>query len=396
MPEKEIKVQRKRTLLFVTNSLTFGGSEKHLLELVGRLEGCDVQSIVLCTNSDPFTERLTNGRFSSVSVRSEKSLKSFKDWSRIFREIKPDIVVLVYWSLWMLPWIAAVAGRVAGVKKLYAIQHQLTPAPPERPILKIKSPRDLLRRAFGRRARRLLSALVPPYLCNKTICVSDAVRDSLIRQYRLPARKMLTIHNGVSAAEFTPNRSSGMAVRTKLGIGRDELVLTCIARLSAEKGLDVLLKALSQLLHRNLSCKLIIIGEGYLRADLMKQIAELSLSENVFLEGFHEDVRPYLCAADVFVLTSYLEGLPFSILEAMACGLPCVATNAGGISEAVTHNLNGLIVTPGSAEEVAQALSRLLTQPQERTRMGNASRSRVLKEFDMEASMAEIKRVILN
>jgi glycosyltransferase involved in cell wall biosynthesis len=187
-----------------------------------------------------------------------------------------------------------------------------------------------------------------------------------------------------------------MAIRTKLRICPDELVLICTSRLSPEKGIDLLLEAHSVLLHRNLPCKLIIVGEGYLRDKLTEQIVELDLSQNVFMEGFQADVRPYLCAADAFVLTSRVEGLPFSVLEAMACGLPCIVTNVGGTSEAVTHNVNGLVVNPGSTEEVVQAISYLLTHPKERTRMGHASRSRVLKEFDIEACMSEIKRVILS
>lgn len=397
MPGDKVPLQQTRILLFIINSLSYGGSEKHLLELVGRLGGCHVHSVVLSTDSDPFTERLKDGRYSNVSTRSARSLKSFTDWSRIFREIKPDTVILVYGNLWMLPWLAAAAAWVAGVQKLYAIHHQSTPAPPEPQIPKIKSTRDFLRRVFGRRVRRLLSARIPPYLCDKTICVSDAVRGTLISQYRFPARKTLTIHNGVSSVDFAPGRVDGMAIRAKLKIRADELVLVCISRLSPEKGLDVLLKAFSMLLGSNVYyCKLIIVGDGYLRAELTEQIAKLNLSQNVFMEGFQEDVRPYLCAADVFVLTSYLEGLPFSVLEAMACGLPCVVTDVGGNSEAVCHNLNGLVVAPGSAEEVVRAISYLLAQPQERIRMGNASRSRALAEFDIEACMSEMKRVILS
>lgn len=396
MRGQKVTVPRKRTLLFVINSFSFGGSEKHLLELLCRLEGCNVHSIVLSTDSDPFTERLKTRNCSSVSIRSEKSLKSFTDWSRIFREIKPDVTVLVYGTLWMLPWRAAVAGWFAGVQRLYAIQHQPTPPPPEPQILERKSTGDVLRRIFGGRTRRLLSARIPPYLCNKTICVSNAVRDNLIRQYRFPARKMLTIHNGVSPVDFAPSQSNGLAIRKKLRINEDELVLVCTSRLSPEKGLNVLLKAFSLVLHRNLPCKLIIIGEGYLQDELMEQIEELNLLQSVFMEGFQHDVRPYLCAADAFVLTSYVEGLPFSVLEAMACGLPCVVTNVGGNSEAVIDNVNGLIVEPGSAEQVAQAISYLLTQPQERKRMGIASRSRVLNEFDIEACISEFKRVILS
>jgi glycosyltransferase involved in cell wall biosynthesis len=114
------------------------------------------------------------------------------------------------------------------------------------------------------------------------------------------------------------------------------------------------------------------------------------------MEGFQADVRPYLHAADAFVLTSHIEGLPLSVLEAMACGLPCIVTNVGGNAEAVVHNLNGLIVDPGSIEGVVQAIIYLLTHPQKRAQMAQASRSRACEEFDVEAKMAEIKRLILS
>jgi glycosyltransferase involved in cell wall biosynthesis len=392
----KFRSQGKRTLLFVTHSFSYGGSEKHLLELLSRLEDGNVQSVVLCTDSDPFTERLKEGCHSSVAVRSEKSLKSVRDWHRVFREIKPDVVVLVYGTLWLLPWFAAVAVRLAGVQKLYAIHHLMPLPPPEPRILEIKSVRDVLRRVFGRRVRRILSARVPPNLCNKTICVSDAVRNSLIQQYRFPERKMLTIHNGISPREFAPGRSDGIAIRTKLEIRSDEFVLVCTARLSAEKGIDILLSAMSQIIQKNPSCKCIIIGEGSLKEKLLEQVKSLGLSRHVFMEGFHDDVRPYLCAADAFVLISHIEGLPFSVLEAMACGLPCVVTNVGGNAEAVAHNVNGLVVNPGSVDEVVQAIIYLLTHPRERARMAHASRFRVYKEFDVEARMADIKRLILS
>jgi glycosyltransferase involved in cell wall biosynthesis len=395
MRDDKFRRRGKRTLLFVTNSFSYGGTEKHLLELLSRLEDGNVQSVVLCTDSDPYTERLTEGCRSRVAIRSEKSLKSITDWIRVFREIKPDVVVLVYGTLWMLPWFAAAAARLAGVHKLYAIQ-QLMPLPPRDPqIVEIKSPRDVLRRVFGKRVRKLLSARVPPHLCDTTICVSNAVRDSLIQQYHFPERKLLTIHNGISPGEFAPGRSDRKAIRTKLEIPADDFLLVCTARLSSEKGMDILLSAMSQIIQKVPSCKCIIIGEGALKEKLLEQAKSLGLSRHVFFEGFQADVRPYLCAADAFVLTSYIEGLPFSVLEAMACGLPCVVTNVGGNTEAVIHNVTGLVVNAGSVDEVTQAVIYLWTHPEERARMALASRSRAQNEFDIEARMAEIKRLIL-
>lgn len=396
MQDEEVQNQGKRTLLFVINAFSYGGSEKHVLDLLKRLVNRNIQSVVLTTDSDPFTERLTKGNHNNVTVRADKSLKSFGDWLRVFREIKPDSTVLVYGTLWMLPWIAALAARFAGIQKLYAIHH-LMPQPPSEPrILGIKSPRDVLRRIFGKRVRQILSARVPPHLCRKTICVSNAVRDALIQQYRFPARKMLTIHNGISLGEFSPNQGEGEVIRTRLGIRPDEFMLICVARLSAEKRIDLLLSAMNQIIQEDRSLKCIIIGEGALKETLAEQTRALGLSCHVFFEGFQADVRPYLCAADAFVLTSRIEGLPFSILEAMACGLPCVVTNVGGNAEAVAHNVNGFVVNPGSPEEVARAILHLRTHPEERARMARNSRSRAENEFDIEAKMADIKRLILS
>jgi glycosyltransferase involved in cell wall biosynthesis len=394
--DPEVRNRGKRKLLFVINAFCYGGTEKHLLELLHRLDDRNVQSVVLTIDSDPFTERLQERYRASVAIRSEKSLKSIRDWIRVFGDIKPDVVVLVYGTLWMLPWFVAVAARLGGVRKVYAI-HQLMPQPPPDPlVLEIKSPRDVLRRVFGKRIRKLLGARVAAHLCNSTICVSSAVRDSLVQQYGFPARKLRTIHNGVSTREFVLGETDRLAIRAQLHICPDDFLLVCAARLSAEKGIDILLSAMSQIVRNNPSCRCVIIGEGPIRAKLLDQVVSLGLSRHVFMEGFQADVRPYFRAADAFILTSYIEGLPLSVLEAMACGLPCVVTNVGGNAEAVVHNVNGLIVPPGSVDEVVQAVIYLLTHPQERARMAQASRPRACDEFDMEVKMADIKHLILS
>jgi glycosyltransferase involved in cell wall biosynthesis len=396
MQSDEARTRFRRTLLFVTNSYSYGGSEKHLLELLKRIQDATVQVIILCTDSDPFSERLDSPPYSNVVIRSERSLKSIKDWIRVFKETDPDTVVLVYGTLWLLPWSVALAARLAGVQKLYAIHH-LMPQPPADPqVVDIKSTRDLLRRVFGRRVRQLLFARVPPRLCNMTICVSNAVRDALIQQYGFPERKVCTIQNGVSPRHFAPTPGDRLAVRSKLKICPNDFLLICTARLSAEKGIDVLLLAMSKIIQSYPVCKCIVIGEGPLREELMARVKSLGLGRHVFLEGFQTDVRCYLTAADIFVLTSYVEGLPYSVLEAMASGLPCVVTNVGGNGEAVVNKVTGLVVAPGSVDEVVNAIIYLLTDPQQRARMGEASQARVSKEFDIEAKIAEFSQLILN
>jgi glycosyltransferase involved in cell wall biosynthesis len=184
-------------------------------------------------------------------------------------------------------------------------------------------------------------------------------------------------------------------MRAKLRIGAKEFVLVCTARLSEHKRLDLLLLAIARLVRDGVGCKCIIVGDGPLREELCEQALALGLSGHVLFEGFQRDVRPYLQAADAFVLSSATEGMPLSLLEAMACGLPCIVTDVGGTTEVVTDGVHGLVVPPGSADKIADAIAYLVRHPDERVQMSVMARERVRHEFDIETRMAELRDVIL-
>ncbi len=249
----------------------------------------------------------------------------------------------------LVPWQANLAAMLVGIRRRFAIQHLVLPPlpPPEGG----NGPRAWLRRRIGKRARRFLGWRVGGHLCTKTLCVSDAVRDSLLNTLRFPRRKTITIHNGVSISTFFPSSSNGAAIRARLEIGPDEFLLVCAARLSEAKGIDILIEALNQVIRRGVSCKCMILGDGPLKGRLLEQVDTAGISDYVFFEGFQKDVRPYLQAGSAFILTSHLEGLPLAVLEALSCGLPCIVTNVGGSAEAVKHGVTGLVIPPASVEE---------------------------------------------
>jgi glycosyltransferase involved in cell wall biosynthesis len=122
----------------------------------------------------------------------------------------------------------------------------------------------------------------------------------------------------------------------------------------------------------------------------------LGLWDYVHFGGFQEDVRPYLQAASTFILTSHLEGLPLSVLEAMACGVPCIVTNVGGNAEAVKDQVVGLVIPPASVEAAADAILYLAMHPRERAEMAGRTRETVCRSFDIEDKMGELRRVILD
>jgi glycosyltransferase involved in cell wall biosynthesis len=389
---RRLSGRARKNIFFVTNTTEYGGTEIHLLELIRRLREPNVQVSIICLGVDFLSERLDPDQGVHV-IKCKEPPKSLWDWIQFFRAHPHDVVVFVYGWLYAIPWKASVGAWFAGIRRLYAI-HQLIP-PPVPPKVEVRSFRDLLRRLIGKGVRDLVGIRVSAHLLGKTICVSNAVKNSLERDYGFPAKKSVTIYNGVSLSKFAPSERDGIDIRAKLGLRSEAFVLVCAARLSKEKGIDILLMAISRLLSRNLSCQCIIVGDGYLREKLLEQVRALGLTNHVFLQGFQKDVKPYLLAGDTFVLTSHREGLPLAVIEAMACGLPCVVTNVGGNAEAVTHNVNGLVVNAGSVDEVVEAISYLLTHPQERAQMSQRARSKAA-EFDMDARMMDIQRIILN
>jgi glycosyltransferase involved in cell wall biosynthesis len=382
--EEAVSSGSARNVLFITRTFEYGGAEKHLLDLLNRLSQPGVNVSICCFGHDPYSERLDSKLRVAVTALPETP-KGLPDWISFFRKIKPDVVVFIYGWSWCFHWVAPIGAWLAGVPRRYAIQHLVLPANSK------QSPTSRwLRRALGHLNLKLSASLL-----TMTICVSNAVKNSLVREFGFPQRKMKTIHNGVSLLDFTPSNNEGMRLRKQFGIGEDEFLLICTARLSEQKGIDILLKAIALVRQRGLGCKCILIGDGPLRNDLMALAQRLDLSGQVFFEGFRGNVRAYLSAGSAFILTSHQEGLPLAILEAAACGLPCIVTDVGGNTEVVTDRVNGLVVPPGSPDAVADAISFLSTHSQERQQMARMARVRIQQQFDVEKCMTDIKLTIL-
>lgn len=413
---KVASIRSRRKILFVSNTNEYGGAEKHLLELIRSLRGPGVQPCILCLGTDLFSERL--GPHDDIEIKTCAKLPQFLgDWIQLFRHIRPNVVVFVYGWFWAIPCVAAVGAWLAGVQGRFSIQHLMTPRVllPPHVLAAVRQRRSLLGRLRGV-LRRLLGRRDPPpwplwllasinsaaqigrsaHLYNTTICVSDTLRHLLLQDFGFPASKVKTIRNGVSVSEFVPSRGQKSEVRERLGCGPDEFVLVCVARLSEQKRIDILLEALARAVREGVRCKCIIVGDGPRKNQLLEQASSLGLRDRVFFEGFHQDVRPYLQAGSAFILTSETEGLPLSILEAMACGLPSIVTDVGGNAELITHRVHGLIVPRESVDEIAKAISYLASHPEEHAQMAKMARARACEAFDVEKAMAEIRQVLLS
>src|SRR5262245_9831199 len=191
-------VQRTKRVLFVTNTPIFGGAEKDLLEVVRRLDRSRIRPIILCVDADPFSSRIDRDQSVEI-IKSEMPVRSTWDWFRLFRRIRPDAVVFIHGVISSFEGKAYMAARISRVRRVCALHQLIPPAVP--PKVKGKSPGAIARRIGGWRTRHLLGVRLSSFLSDKTICVSRAVRDRLVRDYGHVPDKLVVIPNGVDVSE---------------------------------------------------------------------------------------------------------------------------------------------------------------------------------------------------
>jgi glycosyltransferase involved in cell wall biosynthesis len=189
-----------------------------------------------------------------------------------------------------------------------------------------------------------------------TIAVSDEVRASM--PPRLAERTEVVIH-GVDVDAIAGRRGERVAARAELGVGHDELLVVTVANLRAQKDYLTMLQAARRLSDAGEPVRFVSVGQGPLALELAGERDRLGLGERFQFLGYREDPVRVLVAADVFCLSSRFEGLPISLLEAMAAGLPVVVTRVGGVPSVVTDGREGRLVPPGDSVALAAALSQL-------------------------------------
>ena len=213
------------------------------------------------------------------------------------------------------------------------------------------------------------------------IAASEAIRRILIHD-GIPDTRVVVVHDGIDVARI--GRLPAVDLHAEYWLPHGVPVIVNVGALVAHKGQRYLIDAMPLVRRQVPDAHLVIFGEGELRPVLEKQITHLSLAKHVLLPGFREDVLSLVKSADLFVMSSVAEGLGTSLLDAMACSRPIVATTAGGIPEIVEDGVNGLLVPPRDAAALAAAIVRALKDQSLRARMGEAGFARVQERFTVE------------
>jgi glycosyltransferase involved in cell wall biosynthesis len=221
------------------------------------------------------------------------------------------------------------------------------------------------------------------------LAVSQAVFDSLPAPIRTRAR---VIRYGVDAAELSGETGHRAEERTRLGAADDEILVGTVANLRATKGYPDLLVAAREVTHRAEHVRFVAAGRGPLEGELREQKDRLGLGDRFSFLGYRADAVRVMSAFDIFCLASHYEGLPIALMEALALGLPVVATDVGGVAELVTDGKEAVLVPASRPELLADAIVRLARDPARRADMAEHARARAAT-LDAPRSVHEIEAV---
>jgi len=216
---------------------------------------------------------------------------------------------------------------------------------------------------------RWVNALTLP-IGDAWLAVSEEVRASMPR--RLRARVEVLVH-GIVLEDFRRDERVRADVRDELGVRDDEVVVLTVANLRRTKGYPDLLAAAAAVVRRQPEARFFAVGQGPMEAELLDRASELDLGARFTFLGYRADAPRLLQAADVFAIASHHEGYPIAVMEALAAGLPVVATTVGGVRQAVVEGVNGLLVAPGATSALAAALAGLIADRERRAAMSQAS-----------------------
>lgn len=348
-----------RTVLYFTDSASFGGAEQVLLTILAELDRQRWRPI-LAHHSDPgIATLLEKARSLDVKLQAVPRMQCKRDIARVLqftrglRASPPDVFhAQLSWPLSCR--YGLIAAALARVPVIVATEHLFFKPPWLRSVL----------------LKQLVSTGVDRY-----IAVSHEVARQLRRNCPVLAHKIRVVQNGIRITPFKGLTSSALRA-TLTGATARPIVLTT-ARLDKQKGLNYLLQAAAQVPE----AMFVIAGDGPERARTEAQINELGLVDRVILLGHRDDVPDLLASCDVFVLPSLFEGLPISVLEAMAAGRPVIATAIGGTDEAIIHGESGLLVPPADANALGAAIRTVLSDRALAQRLGAAGQARVEERF---------------
>ncbi len=227
-------------------------------------------------------------------------------------------------------------------------------------------------------------------LTDVIITVGEQQRREIINYKIAEPEKIISVPLGLNLERFINSTVQPDELRSELGISADALLVGIVARLVPIKNHVCFLEAARLVLERNDKACFVIVGDGELRAELERKARDLKIESRVIFMGFQHNLEKIYAGLDIVTLSSYNEGLPVALIEAMAAGKPVVSTDVGGVRDLILDGNNGLLVPSNDHKALAEAIIYLLRKPERRAMMGRAGREKAYPDFDKKRLVVDI------
>ena len=361
-------------ILYLIWSLGLGGAEQVVINLAKGIDKKKFNVIVCCLNDKGIFAQEVEKEGIEVIALGKKGKFDATVLFKLIRVIKKYKIDIVHTHLWTSDFWGRIAAKLAGVPVIISTVHNVDVWKPKVFLL----------------IDRILS-----YFTDKIIAVSNTVKYFYINNAKIPKNKIETIYNGIDVDKFNIKVNRNIK-RRELGLNADTKVLAVIGRLVEQKGHIYFLECFRKLLGKYSDIQGLIVGDGPLRGELEERSKMLGLNGRVIFTGIRNDIPEILKIIDVLVVPSLYEGLPTIILEAMAAGVPVVATNVGGNSEIIVNGETGFIVPPKDSSVLAEYIGKILENNNLVESMRVMSRERAIQYFSLDKMMREVEGIYKN
>ncbi len=359
----KVDCKAKRSILHLIDTTGPGGAETIFIQLADMMRSRGYQSVVVIRGAGWVQEQLESRGISPVIIDAKGSFNVSFLWSLV-RLIRQHKITLIHSHLLGSNVYAAMAGLLTRVPVVATYHGMVDVSPSER--------------------FRWIKHMAMRWGISRYVTVSEGLKANVLEQGLLRAEATTVIYNGIDISRY--GLTDKKALRQELGFSDDTIVVGCLGNVRKAKAYDILIEAAADIKKRFPRVRFVVAGHQKpdLMAELDAQMEALDVTDRVSFIGFTEDSAAILSQLDLFLLPSVSEGFSISTIEAMATGLPVMATRCGGPEEILEHEVSGYLVESGSSKAIESGLAHLLEDAPLRQRMATKAAERAREIYSIE------------